>query len=106
MKIKNFKKKILSLGAILLIAGLALAFLGLSQNNFSTTPYEEANGHRWYQTLYLEDGQWTFGVTITPSLNIPKIGGSSFTLVMIHGRSSLPAPPNAPNVPNAPNAPN
>lgn len=84
IKVKNFKKKFLKAGLILIVAGTLITLVGLAQNNFTAAAYAEADGHRWYQTIYLEEGDWSFGVEFNSRLCIPKIGGKNHTFVMLY----------------------
>lgn len=84
MKIKNFTKKCITGSLILLLVGGIIASSGFAMTGFSTHPFEEANGHHWYQTIYLEDGAWTYGVKISENRSIIKIGGKPFNLVGLY----------------------
>ena len=80
MKIVNFKKKCIAVSLVLLLVGGMIALSGFAMTGFSSHSFEEANGHRWYQTIYLEDGAWTYGVQISEGTHLLKIGGKPFSL--------------------------
>lgn len=81
MKIKNFKSKCMKGSLILILTGALIAFSGFFMTGFSIKPFEETNGHRWYQTIYVENGNMTYGVKMK-SFSIIKIGGSPFVFVL------------------------
>ncbi len=78
MKIKNFKKKCLAGSLILLLVGSVIAGTGFAMTGFSPSSFEEANGHRWYQTIYVDNGELAYGIQISEDTNILKIGGNPF----------------------------
>ena len=80
MKINNFKKKCLISSLLLLFTGFIISLSGFCMTGFSSQAYAEENGHRWYQTIYMDNNEWAYGVQLSENTSILKIGGEEFVL--------------------------
>ena len=58
MIIRNFKKKIILLSSILIITGIAIAFIGFSIGKFDLDMFKTDEQYKWYRTINFDvEGQ-------------------------------------------------
>lgn len=60
MVVRNFRKKALAAGAVLILSGLIIAFAALSAGGWQTL--NQAEKRPWYQTVWIESGKFTFSL--------------------------------------------
>lgn len=74
MNIINCKKKLIKISICLIGIGILILGIGFGVQNIGTTKLGEYDTHKWYQTIRVIDGSWSYGFNISDDVSIFHIG--------------------------------
>ena len=74
MKIRNYKKKLISLSVILIIVGISISAVGFGLTGFNINKLEETGTNKWYRTFHVEDGSYSLGINLGDDSFLTHIG--------------------------------
>jgi hypothetical protein len=74
MRIKDYKKKCILLSITLIIVGTFISFAGFGLTGFDVNKFEETGIHKWYRTIQVDDGSYSYGIKFGKDFSIINIG--------------------------------
>ncbi len=74
MKIISCKKKLIGISLGLIVIGILITGIGFGMQGFGVTKQLEYNTHKWYQTIRIDNGSWSYGVNIGDGIHLMYLG--------------------------------
>jgi uncharacterized membrane protein len=73
MNIIRNNKKLIGISLCLIIAGILITGIGFGIQGSGLNSVKENQPRRWYQTIRIDDGTWSYGLDFTDNIHLFKI---------------------------------
>lgn len=73
MNIISNKKKLIGISIGLVVIGILITGIGFGIQGSGLNSQKENEPRRWYQTIRIDDGTWSYGLDFTEYIHLFKI---------------------------------